>query len=111
MSDFMVFSGMMLPCIVAILLSRFAQSVWAKRLLFWSSAFFLVNFCLMILLAQQCQGSLLLGLIECSPSFLRSFGNALAGYFIFTLIGYVFIGPALLIAAAILEYLKRRDTA
>lgn len=107
MSPFLIIVALMLPCIAALLASRYAKNVWATQLLLWGGAIFLIAIFLSVVFDQQCRGSALEGWIECQPSFLVFLANGLRQPLLLLVLGYFFIGPIIVITAATLEFLGR----
>ncbi len=100
--------ALLAPCIATILLARSATSMVAKMLLSGGGVFFLLVISVMIAIQQQCTGDLITGLDACAPAFLQSFGTAFSGPLVLAFVAYPIVGPAILLASALMEYLKRR---
>lgn len=98
----------MAPCIAAIGIARFAQSRIAKRILIAGGLFFLIVMLLTFIFGQQCIGGLLQGFSECKPAMLTPLAQTLASPLLISFVGYTVAGPAILLAAALFEILKRR---
>jgi hypothetical protein len=107
MSEFLSIVTLMLPFIVALLASRYAQSLWAARLLSWGGAIFLIVIFLIFIFELQCRGSMLKGFVECQPAFFLNLVSAMAAPLILALLSYAVVGPIILIVAGIMEYQKR----
>jgi hypothetical protein len=108
MTDVLTILGLMSPCIAALALSRFAVSRIAQRLLIAGGLFFLIVIFLSFLFGKQCVGGLVEGFIECEPQVLFPIAQMLASPLLISFLGYLVIGPAILLAAAIFEFIKRR---
>lgn len=108
MNDLFTVLGLMSPCVAALAVSRFATSQVAKRLLIIGGLYFLIIIFLSFLFGQQCIGGLIEGFISCEPSQMTSVAQTLANPLLISFLGYLVVGPAIVLAAAIFEFLKRR---
>ncbi|THH35651.1 hypothetical protein E4Z66_11175 [Aliishimia ponticola] len=95
------------PCVVAFLVSFLCQSRLARRILRWGAAVFLTCFVVAAMIEGACSGgSLLKGLGKCSPAWVHDLGRALETPLVLSVIAYPFVGPALLLAASLLEMVQ-----
>jgi hypothetical protein len=94
---------------LANLLSGQARDSYARLILKWACSFFFFWAFPLALFDLRCSGSVLKGLVNCSPTFLAEIGNALS---LPLLLGQILIplaGIPLLILACFREYLSRRN--
>jgi hypothetical protein len=108
MNDLFTVLGLMSPCVAALAISRFATSRIAKRILIVGGLYFLIVILLAYMFGQQCVGGLIEGFSSCQPAFLAPVAQTLASPLLISFFGYLVVGPGVLLAAAIFEFLKRR---
>ena len=105
----------LLPCVIAIYLSRHAKSDYAKRFLFWGGTLFLVALVSLTIFAtlteNLCTGDPIKGFNSCDPAFLLTLTNLLREPFFVAYLSYLFLGPLLLIFTAVAEIWHRHQNA